>query len=729
MLYPDIIHVYKDYYSVVFRDSDTDGSLRSIQIKNGNIISTDNVLYKFDNNNISDLPLRIIHVFDKVYAVFYGDKEGTIIRGGAVITMTLSDKGTFEDTIDYSTLLPPADWNQFTNPQMLHIAGDIFAVTYRISTRAEIKTFEISTVGIINNHTSDSNWKYAYQPASSYTISNPAIIQVSSVNDTYAIVYPKTISSDTNNGVLLTVKIPDNGSIEKRVLDSVLLGPVNFYTPDIIHISGTVYAVMSRAVYYGYMSLHTMTISNLGKVEKTFIDTLNIPMPETTPGYSIKITHAINDIYLIVFNNYANPAVTLKTVKIANDGTIEDMVLCSFNITRPGYSSFCSPNVIRIKDNIFAVSYHSTNYASASDFLSTVQVSLAGNITLLDTYSTNAFFSSVYGYDEYTDIIPIEGSNHLYALLYGYDYFIPGQHRGSGVIITVEINDTGDINQNPLTTTTFETYGCSRPDIIHIKNSIYALTYSQTVRTSSYWIKGYLQTFNFSSNGTSITKVDDVSFTTSSSSYDVAHSQFISHLYADVYALVYTVPSGSSARGYIGTFCISTGGSIYRTADNVIFDASLAVNSGVCVLPSLINITNNIIAVCYQGDYDDGYIETARITISDTSATLKDIFSKAGSYAIKGNRTVFTATLTTTSGDKTLTLPVHNGWNYLVLTYDHTSMKFFNNLTNVSLLCSVNIKTSSTNLIFGSFRGMYDEFALYKTHLRDDEIYDHFTQY
>ena len=729
MMYPDIIHIKKDYYSVVFRDSDTDGSLRSIQIKNGNLITTDNVVYKFDNNNISDLPLRIIHVFDKVYAVFYGDKEGTIIRGGAVITITLSDTGTFENTIDYSTLLPPTDWNQFTNHQMIYIAGNIFAVTYRISTRAEVKTFEISTLGIINNHTSDLNWKYAYQPASSYTISNPTIIQVNSVNDTYAIVYPKTISSDINNGILLTVKIPDNGSIEKRILDSVLLGPVNFYTPDIVHISDTVYAVISRAVYYGYMSLHTMKISNLGKVESTFIDTLDIPMKETTPGYSIKITHAINDIYLIVFNNYATPSVTLKTVKIADDGTIDNAVLCTYNITRSGYSSFCSPNVIRIKDNIFAISYHSTNYASGSDFISTVQISITGNITLIDTYSTNAYFSSVYGYDEYTDIIPIEGSNHLYALLYGYDYFIPGQHRGSGVIITVEINDTGDINQNPLTTTTFETYGCSRPDIIHIKNNIYALAYSKSVRTSQYWITGYLQTFNFSSNGTCIIKVDDVSFTTSSSSYDVAHSQFIKHLYGDVYALVYTVPSGSSARGYIGTFCVSADGSIYRTVDNVIFDASLAVNSGVCVLPSLINITNNIIGVCYQGDYDDGYIETAKITISDTSATLKNIFSKTGSYAIKGNKTVFTATLTTTSGDKTLTLPVHNGWNYLVLTYDHSSIKFFNNLTNVSLICSADIKSSSTSLIFGGFRGMYDEFALYKTHLKDDEIYDHFTQY
>jgi hypothetical protein len=192
---------------------------------------------------------------------------------------------------------------------------------------------------------------------------------------------------------------------------------------------------------------------------------------------------------------------------------------------------------------------------------------------------------------------------------------------------------------------------------------------------------------------------------------------------------VYTTPYSSTSRGYISTFCIAPDGSIYRTVDNQIFDANLAVKSTICVLPALINITNNIVALAYQGDSDDGYIETIRITISDTSAILKNIFSKAGSYAIKGNKTFFTATLTTTSGDKTLSIPVKSGWNYLVLTYDHTSIKFFNNLTNVSLLCSETIQCTNNPVVFGRLSGLYDEFAIYKTHLRDDEINDHYVLY
>jgi hypothetical protein len=733
MQYLDIINIKDEYYSIVFRDSDTDGALRAVQIKNGFVVFVDSVLYKFDNNNISDLPLRIIHVYDKVYAVFYGDKEGTIIHGGSLITLSISNIGAFEDTIAYSTLLPPADWTLFTNPDIIQVDGNIFAVTYRISNRAEVKTFEISNTGVITNHTNDANWKYVFQPASSYTINSPKIIRINPTLDpsikTFAVVYSKTISADTNNGVLLSLKIADNGTIFKNIYDSVLLGPVNFYAPDIVHVSNDIYAVANRKVMYGSMSVHTVSISNIGKINTTFIDTLDIIMPETTPGSTIQMYSTINNIYLIAFDNYGSPGITLKTVNIANNGSITDYVLCSYNLSNTGYSNFCSPSVVQVKDDIFAVSYHLTNYASKSDFVSTIRILPTGNITVIATFSLNSYFSSVYGYDEYTDLIPIQGSNHLYALVYGYDYFIPGQHRGSGILMTIQIYDNGTFNPTPITTFVFDAYGCSRPDIIHIANTTYALVYSKSVWVSPYQITGNLLTLNISSNGTVIKKKDAVTYSTVNSNYDVAHCQYLDRIYKDVYALIYTIPSGSTARGYISTLCISTTGSIYRSVSNVIFDSSLALKTSTNLLPSFTNITNNIIGLCYQGDYDDGYLETIQLTITDTSATLKNIISKSGSYAIKGNQTVFTATLRTTSGDKTLTLPVKPGWNYLVLTYDHSTIKFFNNLTNVSMVCAENIVSNSNPVIFGGFSGIYDEFAIYKMHLRDDEIIAHYNQY
>ena len=111
--------------------------------------------------------------------------------------------------------------------------------------------------------------------------------------------------------------------------------------------------------------------------------------------------------------------------------------------------------------------------------------------------------------------------------------------------------------------------------------------YSKSVWVSPYQISGNLLTMSISSNGTVIRKIDAVTYSTVNSNYDIAHCQFLDHIYQDVYALIYTIPSGSTARGYIGTFCISPNGAIYRTVSNVIFDFQLALKTATNLLPML----------------------------------------------------------------------------------------------------------------------------------------------
>jgi hypothetical protein len=735
MQYTDMIHVHDNYFSIVYRDSDTDGALRAVEIKGDGSIVPDPVTYKFDVDNISNIPIRIIQVYDYFYAVLYGDLAGSLNQGAAIRTMELTDKGKFYNGIGYALVLPPADWSLFADPGIVHVTGNIFAVSYRISnTREEVKTLEISNTGVITNHTNDPVWKYAYenQPASSFTVLNPEIVESNASQHIFAIVYQKGIAytgtnylgNDINSGILVTIKILPNGSILKKKFDYARLGPVNFCAPDIVHVANDVYAVVSRRALFGSISLRTIHISNGGKIDNYFIDTLDIGMPEVYPGLNIRITYVTNHVYMIVFDNYGNPAVTIKTVYIADNGMINHTVMCSYNITKGGYSNYCSPSVIRINNNIFAVTYHLTNYASKSDFIRTIQVLPSGNITAIDTFSINAYFSSIATYDEYTDILPVEGSNHLYALLFGYDNYFAG-HQGAAKILIVQINDTGSINQNPFTTFTFNAYGCSRPQFIHIDKNVYAIAYSNSFWVGTYRIYRIIDTINISSNGTLIKKFDTVSSYVDNGN-DFAHSQILSHVFGDIYTLVYTIPNGASYKGYVSSMRIASNGSIYRTASNVYLDFTLALISGADILPRPINITNHLIAVCYQGDYDDGYIETIDIITNDVTQTLHNIISKAGSYSIQGNATVFVATLYTTSGAKTLTRPIHTGWNYLALTYDHTTIKFFNNLTNVTLACNSNIVSTVNNVIFGGFSGVYDEFAIYSTHLRDDEIYDHY---
>ena len=457
-------------------------------------------------------------------------------------------------------------------------------------------------------------------------------------------------------------------------------------------------------------------------------------MPEVYLGLSTKIINVTNNIYLIAYDNYGTPAVTLKTVEIAANGTISNTVLCSYNISKSGYSNFCSTSVLRIKGNVFAVSYHLTDYGSRNDFVTTIQVSPAGNITVIDTFSMNAFFSSIYGYDEYTDMIPLEGSNHLYALVYGYSYYAWWWWQHSlGKIITIQINDSGTINQNPFTTFTFDPNGCLRPDIIHINKNIYAITYKYQYYAWYFYLS--IATINISTNGTVIKNVDAVSYY--HNSRIIPYSQILVPIDKDCYALVFTWPHWDPynpvCNGYFTTLRIAKNGSICRDVDNNCADAQIRLyphppgaDTNANILPCCVKINDHMVAVCYQGNYDDGYIETINLPIVNTSKTLKNILSKAGSYAIQGNDTIVTATITTWSGDKTLSLPIHKGWNYLALTYDHATMKFFNNLTNVSVACNANLNAWNTRLLFGGFSGIYDEFAIYKFHLRDDEINNHY---
>ncbi|HVQ00704.1 MAG TPA: type IV pilin [Candidatus Thermoplasmatota archaeon] len=736
MKYLDLIHVNGSYFSIAYRDSDTDGAIRSVKIKSDGTITPDLVTYKFDVDNISDIPIRIIQVNNSIYAILYGDVAGIPTQGAVIRTIELTNTGKFFNGLGYAHLLPPADWSSFNDPGIIHITGNIFAVSYRIAnSREEIKTIEISNAGVITNHTYDGAWKYAVEneinPYNSYIyVYGPKIIEVNESQNTYAIVYQKLFSYtggtnwygyDYNNGLLVTIKIYTNGSIVKKKFDYAPLGPVDFCEPDMIHIANDVYAVASRRAVFGNITLRTIHISNGGKIDNHFIDTLNIGMPEIYPGLSIKIWPVTNHIYMIVFDNWGNPAVTVKTVYIADDGSINHTIMDSYNITHAGYTNYCSPSICNVNPNFYAISYHLTNHTSKSDFITTFKVIANGKIVAVDNLSMNAYFSSVAQYDEYTNLLPVYGSSNLYALLFGYDNWAAG-HSGMAKIMIIFIDNTGHFNQIPLANFTFNAYGCSRPNLINVNKNIYAIAYSNSYTASPYRVYRLIDTINISSNGTLIKKTDSVSSYTDTG-WDFAHSQILSPMIGDIYRLVYTVPSYT---GYVSTMRIATNGSIYRTVTNSYLDFTLPLFSSAVILPCAVNINNHLIAVCYQGVYDDGYIETIDILNGDATKTLHNIISKAGSYAIQGNDTAFVATLTTTSGVKTLTLPLHHGWNYLVLTYDHATIKFFNNLTNTSVACNSNIISTANNLIFGGFSGIYDEFAVYSTHLRDDEILNHY---
>ncbi len=97
-----------------------------------------------------------------------------------------------------------------------------------------MKTVSIATNGDIGNTVIDT---LEYDTADGY---EPDIIQVS--GNIYAIAY----RGPSNDGFIKTVSIATNGDIGNTVIDTLEYDTADGYEPDIIQISGNIYAIAYR---------------------------------------------------------------------------------------------------------------------------------------------------------------------------------------------------------------------------------------------------------------------------------------------------------------------------------------------------------------------------------------------------------------------------------------------------------------------------------------------------
>jgi hypothetical protein len=118
-----------------------------------------------------------------------------------------------------------------------------------------------------------------------------------------------------------------------------------------------------------------------------------------------------------------------------------------------------------------------------------------------------------------------------------------------------------------------------------------------------------------------------------------------------------------------------------------------------------------------------------RIPLTGTNRT---IFSKSGSYVVQANKTkVFVTFTDSNSISYTLSANLVNKWNYIVSTYDKTTMNLYvNNILAGSLaLGSKPIKVTANNLYFGSYNSYCDEFSLYAAVLSPAKITQNYFYY
>ena len=143
----------------------------------------------------------------------------------------------------------------------------------------------------------------------------------------------------------------------------------------------------------------------------------------------------------------------------------------------------------------------------------------------------------------------------------------------------------------------------------------------------------------------------------------------------------------------------------------------------------IIPFVNDSYIAIYGGKNNDLYQCVIRIPLSETTQT---IFSKQDSYTIKANKTMVFVTFTDSNNQQyTLSAKLENKWNYIVSTYDKTTMKLYLN-ANLTASLPLNdrpIKVTANNLLFGVYNACYDEFSLYAAILSPAKIIQNYNYY
>lgn len=304
---------------------------------------------------------------------------------GEVFAITYSGPGsdgwlkTVRIAADGSIIDPQIDTLEFDNAYALiapiiPIAGDVYAIAYSgPGNDGWLKTVQIGTDGQIGNSVID-----ALEFDTTYTY-NPDITHVA--GNYYAIAY----RGPGNDGWLKTVQIANDGQITNAVADSLEFDTSNGLDPEIIHISGEVFAI----AYSGPGNdgwLKTVQIDSTGTIVNPQIDTLEF---DTAYGLRPSMVPVAGDYYAIAYRGPGNDG-WLKTVEIQTDGQITGSVLSSFEFdTNTGLE----PHIINLSGTFYAIAYSGPG---TDGWLITIEISDSGQIVTPAIESLE--FDTVYAY-------------------------------------------------------------------------------------------------------------------------------------------------------------------------------------------------------------------------------------------------------------------------------------------------------------------------------------------
>jgi hypothetical protein len=770
---PDIIKIDIDTYSIVYSISAANnGVLISLDISVAGVISPVNKKLLFGDIMIEPEIIKIVDSFNH-YVIVYN----CIGDDGGIRTVQITNAGTLSE-ISYHIWYDDDDGG---NPEIINVHDDVYAIVYAgpiLRQSCLLKTIEILPDGSITLSRTIPPLAGAIDQISidfiaNMTVRSPHILPLSGPNDMYGISY--SIDSPTTNlwGKIITIKIQDNGNIVALSKKDVTFEPFMCSASYFIPITNDFYAIVYRSESSDGI-IKTIEIGNDGHIHNNPIRDM-----QEIGGLKCYVEDEIltsDSKYVVDVYRGINAELIIKTVK-ANTGTktIAQTFTDSF-IIELGYTSSngtfnasYAPTIIPIKNDVYAIAY--CHYMTVPMFhhgkIVTIKINATGHISLIERFTFN------------TDVMntpflftPINKTNGFYTVVYQL------YSTSQGKITTIKIGDNGHIF-GVQDSYVFETIRGREPSMVAVSGDIYAIMYRDSLTPSTY---GRLATLKiYGNNGTikksvidlwqfatscyhpTIIKVDTNIFAcvfsynngggwyyayVTSLKIDnngiisktwIDYLEFIRRYYTDNYMgqqpeifhvdnRVYAIISKDLPdpwnnyvyNSYITTLRIGENGDIIDTVDGAIqISTSPRITSYDMKITPFIN--DSYIAI-YGGKNNDLYQCVVRIPLSVTNQT---IFSKQDSYTIKANKTKVFVTFTDSNNNQyTLSANLSTNWNYIVSTYDRTTMNLYlnANLMSSRALGSKPIKVTTNKLYFGPYNSYCDEFSLYAAKLSQSKI-------
>jgi flagellin-like protein len=316
----------------------------------------------------------LIHIAGIMYAIAYHDNSSTYVT-----TFQMTDDGVFLGVINTKSIIIP----HFFEPDIIHINNNIYAIAYgaaddQTEAKNHIVTLSIYGNGTIGDviDTFDTPEYYGREPN---IINIGTNIYALSIGGTSFEVYP--------TGYLVTISIDDLGHIGPAIIDKIKFPQASCSETSIVPITGDLYAI----TYNGYGAtagngyIITVHILNNGSIIEPLEDNYQFGLPED--GLEPTIIHIANDTYAISYGADSNDHLRTGFIKTLSISSIGHIINESIDIL-PFYT-YLSPidynfetDILHIDDELFAISFTGGNNSNwKRGFLTTVSISDIGNIS------------------------------------------------------------------------------------------------------------------------------------------------------------------------------------------------------------------------------------------------------------------------------------------------------------------------------------------------------------